>query len=121
MIESRVYQDLTAVASMERRLFQRLTVPVQIELHAKDDSVPIRMKTTDISVGGCYLEMSVTLDPGTQVDIVLWLEHDKLPLQGRVVTKHPQFGNGIEFIGVSPESEARLQGFLDKAENSRVI
>ncbi len=121
MIESRVYQELTTVASMERRLFQRLTVPIQIELRAKNDSVPIRMKTTDISAGGCYVEMSVTLDPGTLVDVILWLEHDKLPLHGRVVTKHPQFGNGIEFIGVSPEAETRLQGFLDKAENSRVI
>lgn len=121
MIESRVYQDLTAVASTERRLFQRSSVAVQIEVRAKNDSIPIRLKTTDISVGGCYVEMAVTLEPGTSVDVILWLEHTKLALEGRVVTRHPQFGNGIEFVGVAPEAEALLQSFLEKSENSRVI
>ena len=81
----------------------------------------MRSKTTDMSVGGCYVEMAATLEPGTSLDVVLWLEHEKLALQGRVVTKHPHFGNGIEFISISPETEGRLQCFLRKAENSRVI
>jgi len=121
MIESRLYHDLTAVASSERRLFQRLTVAVQIEVRAKNDSVPIRLKTTDISVGGCYVEMAITLEPGTLVDVVLWLDQAKLVLEGRVVTRHPHFGNGIEFVSVTPEAEALLQNFLQAAENSRVI
>jgi c-di-GMP-binding flagellar brake protein YcgR len=121
MIESRVLPNLTTALSSERRLSQRLTVAAQIELRIKNDSVPIRSKTTDLSVGGCYIEMGVTLEPGTPLDVVLWLEHEKLVLQGRIVTKHPQFGNGIEFIGVSPEAETCLQRFLGKAENSRVI
>jgi c-di-GMP-binding flagellar brake protein YcgR len=107
--------------SAERRLFQRLTVALQIELRVKGDSVPIRLQTTDISVGGCYVEMAVTLDPGIELDVFLWLEHEKLSLKGRVATKHPHFGNGIEFIALSPGSEARIQRFLEQAEHSRVI
>lgn len=121
MIESRVLPNLATVASSERRLFQRLAVAVQIELRVKNDSVPMRSKTTDMSVGGCYVETAITLEPGTSLDVILWLEHEKLALPGRVVTKHPHFGNGIEFVGASPDDESRLQRFLEKSENSRVI
>src|SRR5690242_3505318 len=116
MIESRVLPNLTSAFSSERRLSQRLTVAAQIELRIKGSSVPIRSKTTDLSVGGWYIEMAVTLEPGTPLDVVLWLEHERLVLQGRIVTKHPRFGDGIEFICVSPEAETCLQRFLEKAE-----
>jgi c-di-GMP-binding flagellar brake protein YcgR len=121
MIEARLFQDGAAALSRERRFFQRLPIAVQVELRVKSESVPIRLKTADISVGGCYVEMSVTIEPGTDLDIILWLEHQKLQLQGRIVTKHPQFGNGIEFTGLTPESETQLRSFLEKAEHGRVI
>jgi len=120
MIEARPSRDGNAVPSRERRHFPRLQIAVQIELRAKGDPVPIRSNTADISVGGCYMEMAVTLDPGTAVDIILWLDNEKLPLEGRVVTRHPHFGNGIEFIDLTPESEARLRTFLKNAEGSKL-
>lgn len=121
MFETKLYQDENVALSNERRLSQRLPIAVQMELRVRDNSIPIRLKTADISIGGCYVEMSVTIEPGTDLDIILWLEHEKLPLQGRIVTKHPQFGNGIEFIGITPEIETQLRSFLDKVEHSRVI
>lgn len=121
MFQARVFQDGTAALSHERRLFQRLPMAVQVELRVKNESVPIRSKTADISMGGCYVEMSVTLETGTDLDIILWLEQRKLQIQGRIVTKHPHFGNGIEFIGLSPDSEKLLRSFLEQAEHSRVI
>ena len=121
MFEARLFQDDRVVLSHERRLFQRLPIAVQMELRVQDNSIPTRLTTADISVGGCYVEMSVTIEPGTDLDIALWLEHQKLALKGRVVTKHPHFGNGIEFIGVTPEAETQLRAFLERAEHSRVI
>ena len=121
MIEARLFQDGSTLPSHERRCFQRLQIAVQIELRVKGDPVPIRLKTADISVGGCYVEMAATLDPGTTLSIILWLEHEKLPLEGRVVTRHPHFGNGIEFIDLAPESESLLRKYLEEAADSRMI
>lgn len=121
MFEAQLFQDGSAAVSQERRWFQCLPIALQLELRARDNSFPIRLKTAGISIGGCCDEMSVTIEPGTDLDIILWLEHEGFPLHGRVITKHPHFGNGIEFIAVTPEADTQLRSFLEKAEHSRVI
>ncbi len=121
MIGTRLFEEISFAASRERRLHRRIPIPIQIELRPKHNPVPIRLKTSDISVGGCYVEMGVTLEPGTSLDIVLWLEHEKMSLEGTVATKHPHFGNGIEFVAVPPQLESRLQQFVEQAESSKII
>jgi c-di-GMP-binding flagellar brake protein YcgR len=113
MITARVFQDCIASAVFERRRFQRLPIAMQAELRVRGTELPIRVETADISAGGCYVEMAVTVDVGTALDVVLWLGHEKLVVRGRVVTRHPHFGNGIEFVGVSPDDRQKLQLFLD--------
>lgn len=58
-------------AFCERRQFRRLPVAVEIELRVKANPVPIRAKTADISLGGCYVEMALTLSVDTPLKIVL--------------------------------------------------
>ena len=75
--------------------------------------MPIRVETADISMCGCYVEIAVTLDVETALNIILWLGHEKVAIGGRVITCHPLFGNGIE-VNTSPQdSRQRLQLFLD--------
>jgi hypothetical protein len=58
--------------------------------------------------------MAVTLEVDTALKIVLWLGHKKLSLDGRVVTRHPQFGNGIEFGRMPEEARTLLLCFLER-------
>jgi c-di-GMP-binding flagellar brake protein YcgR len=102
----------------ERRRSQRLQVAVQIEIRPAGTDVPMRLETTDISLGGCYVEMALTLDVGTELDIVLWIDQKKLSTRGVVVTRHPQFGNGIQFERMSTENAGLLLCFLDSHEAS---
>ncbi len=97
----------------ERRRFPRLKAGVQIELRRHDSEVPIRVGTSDIGVLGCYVEMSITLEVGSEVDVVIWLNGEALRTRARVITCHPQFGNGFEFIGLSPGDQARLSAFVN--------
>lgn len=76
-------------------------------------NVPMRLETSDISLGGCYVEMALTMEVGARLDIVLWLDQQKLTTKGVVVTQHSQFGNGIRFVDISSENEAMLGHFLD--------
>jgi RNA binding exosome subunit len=64
------------------------------------------------------VEMAVTLDPGTAVDIILWLDNERFPLKVRVVTRRSHFGNGVEFVNLTLESETRLRTFLKQPEGS---
>jgi c-di-GMP-binding flagellar brake protein YcgR len=111
MVTASVFHDYAA-SVRERRQFQRLHVAVQAELRVQGNEMPIRVETADISMGGCYVEMAVTLDVGTELNIVLWLGHEKLTIIGKVVTRHPQFGNGIEFSSLTQDARQRLRLFL---------
>lgn len=118
VISDRVTNSVTN-AFCERRQFRRLPVAVQTELRVNANPVPIRAKTADISLGGCYVEMALTLSVDTPLKIVLWLGHEKLAVDGVVVSCHPQFGNGIEFSGLSQASQLRLQRFLESESESK--
>jgi PilZ domain len=113
MITASAFQDGVASALCERRQFQRLHMAVQTELRVQGNEMPIRVETADISMCGCYVEMAVTLEVGTALNIILWLGHEKLAIAGKVVTRHPLFGNGIEFNIPPQDSRQRLQLFLD--------
>ncbi len=102
----------------ERRKYTRVQAAVQIELRPAGTDVPMRLETADVSLGGCYVEMAMTLEIGTKLDIVLWLDQQKVSTKGVVVTRHPQFGNGIQFERMSSENEAELLHFLDSHEET---
>jgi c-di-GMP-binding flagellar brake protein YcgR len=108
-------EQTLSIQTAERRQWPRITVAVQAELQVIGDNFPIRVKTADLSIGGCYVEMMFTLEVGTKLNLVLWLGTLKLSTRGTVVTRHPQFGNGIQFENMSPPDEARLHGFLERA------
>jgi c-di-GMP-binding flagellar brake protein YcgR len=100
----------------EHRKFPRSKVGIQVELKTEGAAMPSRTETADLSRGGCYIEMSFTLQVGTKLDLVLWVEDEPIPTKAVVVTHHPQFGNGMEFHEMSHENEAKLERFLKKCE-----
>jgi c-di-GMP-binding flagellar brake protein YcgR len=102
-----------AASPVERRRFPRYSVQVQIELHQEGSDVPLRMETTDLSGGGCYIQLMMTLSVGTYVNATLWLDDSPVRVRGRVVTRHPQFGNGIMFLEFQGNGEQVLARYLD--------
>lgn len=114
MIKSGVFQNCIEVA-LDRRRFHRLRKAVQTEIRIQGEETPIHVETADISMGGCYVEMAITLEVGTPLRLVLWLGHKKAEIDGRVATRHPQFGNGIEFCKMADDTRSKLQSFLDNA------
>jgi hypothetical protein len=53
-----------------------------------------------------------TMDVGTKVAITLSLTDGALRCSAVVATKHPQVGNGIEFIDISPQDRLNLNAML---------
>jgi len=97
----------------DRRRYPRYTVQVQIEIHQETNNVPMRLETTDLSRGGCYVQMMLPLEVGAAVRMTLWLDHDPIVVRGRVVTRHPQFGNGIMFTDFEDQAKQFLNRYLD--------
>ena len=102
-----------AVSHTDRRVYPRYTVQVQIELHEDGSDVPLRLQTSDLSRGGCYVQLIMTLPLGTYVRATLWLGDLPVRFRGRVVTRHPQFGNGIMFLDFEGDGAQILARYLD--------
>ncbi len=103
----------SSVTSPDRRGHPRFSVNVQLELHREGDEIPIRTETADLSRGGCYVQLSLTLALGIYVRGRLWIDDAAVEFRGRVVTSHPQFGNGIMFLQFEGTGEQVLGSFLD--------
>jgi hypothetical protein len=100
----------------ERRKHPRAKVSIPIEFKPEGATVASRAETADLSLVGCYVEMSFTLPVGSKLDLILWVEDARLPTKALVVTHHPQFGNGIEFLYMSQEDRTKLAQFLKACE-----
>jgi hypothetical protein len=100
----------------ERRKYPRIKIAIPIEFKPEGATVASHAETADLSLVGCYVEMSFTLPVGSGLELGLWVEDQRLSLSGIVVTHHPQFGNGIEFLNLSQQDRAKLAHFLSHQE-----
>ncbi|HEV2697697.1 MAG TPA: PilZ domain-containing protein [Terriglobales bacterium] len=96
----------------ERRRWRRVKCSVSVELHVPGQAV-IWGKASDLSQGGCFIEMAIPLHDRTSFDIALWLGEAKLHLQGQVVSVQPGFGNGVRFLGLTSEHQEHLRRFIE--------
>lgn len=94
--------------AIERRKSPRVKCSISAEVRPHGQSV-IRGKASDLSVGGCFVEMPVPLAVNTKLDIALWLKDNKLHLQGEVASAAPGYGIGMRFTKVSAEGQEMLQ------------
>jgi hypothetical protein len=99
----------------DRRRNPRYTVNVQIEIRPEDSDVPMRVETTDLSRGGCYVEVMIPFLLSMRMEATLWLDGNPIVVRGVVVTRHPQYGNGIMFVEFRGSGELILAQYLEKA------
>jgi len=90
-----------------------MKVAVEVRLHVEKQSTPpLRAQTADISLGGCYVEMMFTLEVGTKVYLTIFISDATVNVEGIVVTRDLQVGNGVKFTAMSVEDNAKLKYFL---------
>jgi hypothetical protein len=95
----------------DRRQFWRHAC--RIETHAAIDNGSISFPgvVTDISLGGCYVEMMSPLPVDTFVDLSLELVDATVQLSGRVRSSQTGLGMGVAFTGMSPANYEKLRKF----------
>jgi hypothetical protein len=101
----------------DRRKSPRLKCSVSTEIHV-DRQPTIWGKATDLSLGGCFVEMPGPLAVGTRLRIALWLA-SKVYLEGIVVSATPGYGIGIGFGKRSVSDLHALKTFLLTLEKPR--
>ena len=98
---------------IERRQNPRFKVSVPVEIHSQTSAAPVHCATSDLSLGGCYIESMYPFPAGTCLDLKLDAS-GSLVILAKVVTCDPQFGNGIVFLRMRPEDRATLINYLNQ-------
>lgn len=105
----------------ERRRFARHTcrLEAQVATEGAYGKVVMNGKITDISLGGCYLEMLAPLPVDTPVELTFSAGDAPLDLAAKVVSSQEGFGMGLAFTGMSPEEFEILRQFAPPAKDPR--
>jgi hypothetical protein len=79
----------------------------------QDSEALIRVDVRNISLGGCFVEMPTLPPDKARLKILLWVEHNKLAMQGLVASRRSGFGISIKFTEMTEEMRRQLQGFIE--------
>lgn len=103
----------TPVDPNNRRAQTRYSCRIGAEVYRTGTSVPNHCCLTDLSAGGCYLEVSLPFPQGSSVEIVVRTYDLKLRLRGVVQASHPGYGMGLAFELKTKEEQANLKKLTD--------
>jgi len=87
----------------------------------EQDDPPIRCQLTDLSLGGCYLEISSPFPVSSRVTLSMRAAGVEVRVQGVVRVMHPDRGMGVEFTQSTPEDRAALEKFLEILTSNRGV
>ncbi len=88
---------------------------------AEQDDPPIRCQLTDLSLGGCYLEISSPFPVSSRVTLSMRAGGVEVRAQGLVRVMHPDKGMGVEFTQTTREHRAAVEKFLGVLSENRTL
>jgi len=102
-------------AGGNRRGERRFPCKLGAEIYRSGSNVPNRCTLSDISEGGCYVEMPTPFECQSNIEILVRTAEMKLRIRGQVLAVHPGFGMGVRFTfenDAEREEILRLLGLL---------
>jgi DNA-binding response OmpR family regulator len=76
------------------------------------DDPPAACRLTDLSLGGCYLELGAPFPLRTKVTLSLGAATPDLKVEGTVLVAHPEVGMGVEFTRKTPQHQKQVEAFI---------
>jgi diguanylate cyclase (GGDEF)-like protein/putative nucleotidyltransferase with HDIG domain len=108
-------------ARKNRRMYPRMKSRVTIELQPLNGDSPILGNLVDISLGGCFVETSAILAPGTILNLIFSIDDGKLQARADVVRVDPGKGMAIHFDDMHRENRERLPRILEYVQNTTMF
>jgi c-di-GMP-binding flagellar brake protein YcgR len=110
------FQQISPEATLELREWLKQNSP-----EVEQDDPPIRCQLTDLSLGGCYLEISSPFPATSRVALCMRAGGVEVRAQGVVRIMHPDKGMGIEFTQATPEHRAIVEKFVAVLNENRTL
>ncbi len=110
------FQQISPEATLKLREWLKQNSP-----DAEQDDPPIRCQLTDLSLGGCYLEIASPFPVLSRVTLSMKAAAVEVRAQGLVRVMHPDKGMGVEFTQATPEHRAAVEKFLGMLSENRTL
>ena len=105
----------------DRRLHARMKCRVTIELHPETGGGQMLGNLTDLSMGGCYVETSAILTPGTKIKLVFSLDDGNLDAEGYVARMDPGSGIAVQFKELNREAKEKMYRILEHVQKTNTF
>ena len=99
-----------------RRESSRYECEIAVEIRIHDIPTPMWVTASEISESGCRVQVPHAMQPGTEVSVALWLNGEKVWMQGKVTHSLYGCGTGIEFTKVERTALLRIADVLANSE-----
>lgn len=96
---------------VQQRKHPRMKCSNSVEIHTQDGA-SFRAKTSDLSVGGCYVETAIPMQPRTKVKLSIWIGETKALADCEVAYSTVGMGFGVKFVRISEPDLERIRQFL---------
>jgi diguanylate cyclase (GGDEF)-like protein/putative nucleotidyltransferase with HDIG domain len=106
------------LAYKDRRSHPRMKCRVTIEMHTQEGGVPVFANLTDVSMGGCYVETSNILPPGSKLKLRFSMDDPNLAAEGIVARMDPGSGVAVQFREMNREGRERMFKILEYVQKS---
>jgi hypothetical protein len=99
--------------SQDKRSSPRMLNSIDLECYTIEDSpAPVTARISDLSTTGAFLDCLNTLPTGTKLGLRFVLNEHLVTVAAVVMHSMPQFGMGVHFLNLSPESRAMIENLL---------
>ena len=102
----------------ERRRAPRYPIIADTEITEITSDTKLSAKTSDLSAGGCFLDMLNPSPEGTEIRVKISRTNTTFTAAGRVVFLFPNMGMGVMFTSVDANQQAVLQKWLEELSRS---
>jgi len=93
----------------ERRSSPRYGTNADTEVEEPRTQAKLIGRTTDLAMGGCYVDALTAFPVGTHVHVRINRAGQEFEAEARVLYGKPGMGMGMEFLKMAPEDRMRLE------------
>ena len=97
----------------DRRSHPRMKCRVTIEMQTEGAATPLFANVTDVSLGGCFVETSTILAPGSKIKLGFSMDDASLSAEGVVARLEPGTGVAVQFREMNREGRERMFRILE--------
>jgi c-di-GMP-binding flagellar brake protein YcgR len=109
------FVDMT---SMARHALQQWIAAQNKEPEEREEQ-PAPCRLSDLSLGGCYLEMATPFPIRTRVELCMRIADLEVRVDGVVRVTHPEVGMGVEFRQKTLEQRGQVERFISALTSQR--